>query len=125
MKYLLDTHVFIWAMEDNKRLQQEIKDTISSSKNKVFVSVSTIWEITIKKSLKKLKTPFDIEASIEKTGLQVIPIQITHALKIEKLPLHHKDPFDRILIAQAKVENLTLITADQKIWQYKLSLIKA
>lgn len=125
MKYLLDTHVFIWAMEGSKRLKKDIKNEISNSKNKIFVSVVTIWEISIKRSLKKLKTPFDIEASIKKTDLQIIPIQITHALAVEKLPLHHKDPFDRILISQAKVENLTLITSDQKIWKYNLKLLKA
>ncbi len=125
MKYLLDTHVFIWAMEGSKRLKKDIKNEISNSKNKIFVSVVTIWEISIKRSLKKLKTPFDIEAAIKKTDLQIIPIQITHALAVEKLPLHHKDPFDRILISQARVENLTLITSDQKIWKYNLKLLKA
>lgn len=125
MKYLLDTHVFIWVMEDSKRLKKHIKNEISNSKNKIFVSVVNIWEISIKKSLKKLRTPFDIEASIKKAGLQIIPIQLTHALKVEKLPLIHRDPFDRILISQALVEDLTLITADKKIWKYKLRLIKA
>lgn len=125
MKYLLDTHVFIWAMEDSKRLKKDIKNEISNSQNKIFVSVVTVWEISIKRSLKKLKTPFDIEASIKKAGLQIIPIQLTHALAVEKLPLHHKDPFDRILIAQSLVEGLTLITADEKIWKYNLPLLKS
>ena len=124
MNYLLDTHVFIWAMEVSQKLHQNIKDMISDPNNIIFVSVATIWEIMIKKR-KGLKVPKDILGGIKKSNFVLLPIDISHVLEVEKLPDIHKDPFDRILIAQAKVESLTLITTDQKIWKYKLSLIQA
>ncbi len=124
MKYLLDTHVFIWAMEVSQKLHQNIQDTISDPNNIIFVSVATIWEIMIKKR-KGLKVPKDILGGIKKSNFVLLPIDISHVLEVEKLPDIHKDPFDRILISQAEVENLTLITSDKKIWRYKSSLLKA
>ena len=121
MRYLLDTHVFIWAMEESHKLRQNIKDTISNPNNIVFVSVATIWEIIIKKR-KGLKIPKDILGGIKKSNFVLLPVDISHVLEVEKLPDYHKDPFDRILISQAKVENLILITSDEKIWKYKQSL---
>ncbi len=124
MRYLLDTHVFIWAMEENKRLPRDIKSKISDPNNEIFVSVTTIWEIIIKKR-KGLKIPKDILGGIKKSNFVLLSIDINHVLEVEKLPGIHKDPFDRILISQTKVENLTLITSDEKIWKYDLSLIQA
>lgn len=126
MRYLLDSHFFIWLMEDSKKVSPEIKLLIKDSVNEVFVSVIAVWEIVIKKS-KGLKTPKDITGGITRAGFKILPIEISHALEVEKLPLYrdHKDPFDRMLISQAKVEKLTLVTSDPKIWKYKLSLLKA
>lgn len=124
MRYLLDTQIFIWAMEENKRLSQDTKSKISDPNNKIFVSVATVWEIIIKKR-KGLKVPRDIPAGIQQSNFVLLSIDINHVLEVEELPGIHKDPFDRILIAQAKTENLTLITADPKIWKYNISLIKA
>lgn len=125
MRYLLDTHVFIWAMEGNKRLPGEIKNQISDPQNKVLISVATFWEIVIKRKLNKIKIGFNLESSTREAGIEVIPIQIAHVLYTEKLPLQHKDLFDRMLVAQAKVENLTLITSDEKILNYKVTTLKA
>lgn len=122
--FLLDTHIFIWAMEDSKRLPQTIKSTITNSDNKIYISVATIWEISIKTAIKKMKLSFDIETSIQKTNLEVLPIQISHVLKTGKLPPHHSDPFDRIIIAQALTEKFTLITIDPKIKKYKVKILK-
>lgn len=122
--FLLDTHTFIWAMEDSTRLSDNIKSEITNPKNKIFVSVATIWEIVIKRSLKKIKVSFNLAASIAKTNLEVIPIEISHALKVQELPSHHKDLFDRILVAQAQVEGLTLISHDQNIWRYSIDVLK-
>lgn len=122
--FLLDTHTFIWAMENSKRLPNDIKSEIASPKNKIFVSVATIWEIVIKRNLKKIKLSFDLEASITKASLDVLPIEISHVLKVQRLPNHHKDPFDRVLVAQSQVENLTLISHDQKIWKYDIDVLK-
>lgn len=124
MKYLLDTHIFIWAMEKNKRLTQDIKAIISDPNHKVFVSIATVWEIILKKR-KGLKIPKDIVGGIQKSNFILLPIDVNHVLGVEKLPNFHKDPFDRILISQAKAERLTLITCDPKIKKYKLSLISA
>lgn len=126
MRYLLDTHLFIWLMEDSRKISPEVKLLLKNSANQVFVSVVTVWEIAIKKS-KGLKIPKDIKGGIARAGFKLLPIEISHALEVEKLPLYrdHKDPFDRMLVSQAKAENLTLITSDQKIWKYKLSLLKA
>lgn len=122
--FLLDTHVFIWAMEENKRLSKSIKNALIDPKNKIFISVATVWEISIKQASKKIKLSFDIEASIKQTGFEIIPIQISHALRAGKLPLYHRDPFDRMIMAQAQVEKLTLITADPKMKKYKVKLFK-
>lgn len=121
--YLLDTHIFIWGMEESIRLSKDIKLKISDPSNKVFISVATVWEIIIKRAKKGLNVPKDIVGGIKASGFQLLSIEVAHVLEVEKLPLYHKDPFDRILIAQAKVENLTLITSDQKFQKYKLALV--
>lgn len=125
MRYLLDTHIFIWWMEKNKRLSTDTFDLLNNSQNKVFLSVASIWEIVIKKAKKKLKTPKDVEGGIKASGFISLNIDLSHVLEIEKLPTYHNDPFDRIIISQAKIEDLTLITSDKKIWKYDLRLLKA
>lgn len=121
--FLLDTHIFIWAMEDSKRLSPTFKDTITNPENRIYISVATIWEISIKTAVKKMKLSFDIETSIKKASLEILPIQISHALKTGKLAPHHSDPFDRIIISQALVEKLVLITSDPKIKRYKVKVL--
>ena len=125
MKYLLDTQVFIWWMEENKRLPQKIKFIIDDPTNRIFISVVTPWEIIIKRKLKKLKVPKNFENYLMKEVFKIVPIYILHVLNVEQLPHHHKDPFDRVLVSQAKAEKLTLITSDPKIWKYNISLLKA
>lgn len=80
--------------------------------------------MVIKKGKKKLKAPKDIEGGIKASGFSILPIEFFHVLAVEKLPLYHKDPFDRVLVAQSQVENLTLITSDQKIWKYDIDILK-
>lgn len=125
MRYLIDTHIFIWWMERSSRLSRNIFNLLNNPQNKVFLSVASVWEMIIKKTKKKLKTPKDVEGGIKASGFIPISVEILHVLNIEKLPMYHDDPFDRIIISQAKVERLTLITADKKIWKYNLSLLKA
>lgn len=125
MRYLIDTHIFIWAMENKKSLSESIKNEITDPNNTVFISVATVWEIIIKNAKKKLKAPKDIKGDIEASNFQLLPIGIEHVLEVKKLLNIHKDPFDRILIAQTKAEGLTLITSDAKIWKYKIPLVKA
>ncbi|MEK7572212.1 MAG: type II toxin-antitoxin system VapC family toxin [Patescibacteria group bacterium] len=122
--FLIDTHIFIWWMENSKNLSSEIKQLLQDPQQKVFLSVVSIWEMLIKQSKNQLRLPKDMEEGVIESGYTILPIAFPHAIGLKDLPLLHTDPFDRMLIAQAKVEGLTLITADKKIWQYDLSLLK-
>lgn len=125
--FLIDTQIFIWGMEKSSSLSSEIKTLLQDPGNQIFLSVASVWEMVIKKSKGRLKTPKNIKESIKEAEFKLLPIEISHVLEVEKLPNYkdHKDPFDRILISQAKVENLTLITSDPQIWKYKISILKA
>lgn len=125
MGYLLDTHVFIRLMEGGKKLSPKAKTILQNSKEDLFVSVASVWEIIIKQSKGKLKTPEDIEGGIREAGFKTLSIEISHVLGVRNLASYHKDPFDRILISQARVENLTLVTSDEKIFRYKISAMRA
>ena len=119
MKYLLDTHVFLWWLNGDKRLQKSTKGLIEDKNNIILVSVVAAWEISIKLSTKphfKLKT--SIKRAFEIAGFEIINITLPHVLTLHELPHYHKDPFDRMLIAQARTENLVLVTDDTKIKQY-------
>ena len=111
-------------MENSRKLSDDIKSEIANPRNKIFVSVATIWEIVIKRNLKKIKLSFDLEASITEASLEILPIELSHVLNVQRLPNHHYDPFDRILVAQSQVENLALISHDQKIWKYDIDVLK-
>jgi len=115
----LDTHILIWWLTDEKRLSNKVREQIINPKNIVFVSAVSACEIAIKKSLGKLTTPDDLEIQIEQQSFEVLPITIKHGLYLEQLPFHHKDPFDRILIAQAKIEDLTIVSYDKKFSLYE------
>lgn len=123
--FLIDTNIFIWAMERSKKLSSKIRFILENPSNTIYISVATVWEIVIKQAKGRLKTPTDIEEGIRKAGFLLLPIQISHVLRIRTLPLHHKDPFDRMLVAQAQVENLIFISSDEKIWKYDFLLHKA
>ncbi len=122
--FLIDTHVFIWWMENNRSLPLKIKQLLQDSQKDIFLSVVSIWEMLIKQSKNHLILPKDMEKGIEESGYTILPVDLPHAVALRNLPLFHKDPFDRMLVSQAKVENLKLITADKKIWQYDLPIIK-
>lgn len=125
MSYLLDTHTFIWWIEDNVNLSYQSKQIISNPNNLIFISAVNTWEITIKKSLGKLSVPGNLEEIIYQCGFDILPITIKHTLSIENLDKYHDDPFDRLLISQAMIENLTIITRDEKIIKYKVPYILA
>jgi PIN domain nuclease of toxin-antitoxin system len=126
VKYLLDTHTLLWWLENNKKLNPKTRKIIEDSDNIVFASVANAWEISIKlKARPDFKIKLPLEEWFNQINLQVLPISLDHILQLDKLPPHHKDPFDRILISQAKSEKLTLITADAKITKYKIKTLKA
>ncbi len=124
MRYLLDTQVLIWAMEKSNKLKSKGRAVIESRKNELAVSVVTIWEMLIKKKLGELKVPDQIKEDLDKAGFSILSLTIDQVLVVDKLPLYHKDPFDRMLVSQAMAEDLTLITADSKLEKYQVKLLK-
>lgn len=123
MNVLLDTHVLLWWLDDNPLLSAKARTIISSSKNLAFVSAASIWEISIKKSLGKLKVPDNLDTAISTSGFQTLDIAMPHAAIAGSLSRHHDDPFDRMLIAQAIAEKLTIITHDKRFKHYEIPLI--
>ena len=123
MKLLLDTHTFIWWQEESNTVPIRVKRLIKNPKNSIYFSVVVAWEIAIKKSLGKLKTPEDVKEAIAENRFLTLPITIDHALAVQHLPHHHKDPFDRLLIAQAKIENLTLVSRDAHFKRYDVETV--
>ena len=121
----LDTHVLLWWLADDPTLSQTIRAAISDGKNLVFVSAAVAWEMAIKSALGKLDIPSNSEAALTANRFQLLPITIPHALAVADLPHHHNDPFDRLLIAQAKVESLTLVTGDEQIKKYDVPIMEA
>ena len=110
-------------MQGNNYLSQDLVKVLKDPQNLVFISVASVWEIIIKRMNGKLKVPKNIEKSIRRAGFSILPIDILHVLGVEKLPILHKDPFDRILIAQAKEERCILITNDSKIKRYNINIL--
>ncbi|MEM8723320.1 MAG: type II toxin-antitoxin system VapC family toxin [Cyanobacteria bacterium P01_G01_bin.39] len=124
MQLLLDTHALIWWLSNDSTLSVKAKEEIADPDNIVFISAASAWEIAIKKSLGKLQAPDDLTVQIKEKRFRPLAISINHALAIEKLPLHHQDPFDRILIAQAMYENSIIVTRDRKFQLYEVRTIK-
>jgi PIN domain nuclease of toxin-antitoxin system len=125
MNLLLDTHVLLWWLDDNPTLSKRARDIISDGRNLAFVSAVVIWEIRIKQALGKLKIPKNFRKVLDEQPFEFLDITVEHAHAVGDLPLHHRDPFDRMLIAQAKVKNLTIITRDIRFKKYKIPYINA
>ncbi len=125
MNFLLDTHVLIWALENNPTLSELSRHSIIDGGNMIFVSPISVWEIGIKKSLGKLETPDNLLEEIKAHRFSLLQIDFNHAMLAGNLPDIHKDPFDRMLIAQAIIENLTLITRDKLIDKYDVQTLMA
>jgi len=124
LNYLLDTNALIWYLLGNDKITTELLDTIQSNKNKVYFSSVNIFEISIKVSIGKLKIDDAYLNYLQKSPFIELQLNSTHALKLQSLPFLHKDPFDRLLIAQAKVENLTIITRDKIFKDYEVNILK-
>ena len=117
MKLLLDTHVFLWGRANSRRVGRPARVAIADAAI-VFVSAATAWEAAIKAALGRLRYPDTIRAGIAASGFAELPISVSHAERAAGLPRHHSDPFDRMLVAQAQAEDLTLVTADRRIGRY-------
>jgi len=129
MKILLDTHALLWWIRNSARLGKQAKALIRSNDTLIWVSSASIWEISIKAPIGRLDLlpPFEgeLNAEMERSGFRPLTITFAHASAVSKLPLHHRDPFDRMLIAQARCEDLTLLTADPAIKAYDVRTIDA
>ena len=127
MKVLLDTHVFLWWITDDPRLSPRARRIIADGANVAFLSAASGWEIAIKAKLGRLRLPDNPEhfilKQLELNIIEVLPVQMSHALHVYALPYHHRDPFDRLLIAQAQLEKLPILTADPQISRYPVEVI--
>lgn len=119
MRYLLDTHTFIWSIEGNPKLKLNTKNIVRDKSNTVFLSIVSTWEIAIKIMIKKLQLDIPVAKIFKDLEFEILPIKLEHILVLLQLPPIHKDPFDRMLVAQAKSEKLTLLTDDPQIKQYQ------
>jgi PIN domain nuclease of toxin-antitoxin system len=124
MKLLLDTHVLLWWLKDPALLSDGARNAIEDGENLVYVSAAVAWEIGIKRALGKLQAG-DLEEALKENQFLALPVTISHALAVEKLPNHHRDPFDRMLVAQAEQEGLTLVSRDADIQRYPVSHLAA
>ena len=121
MKFLIDTHLLIWAANEPEKLSEKAKALMTNPEHELFFSAASIWEIAIKNGLSR--DDFKVDARVLRRGLldndyTELPTTSAHAVFVENLPLIHKDPFDRILVAQATVEGITLLTADSTVARY-------
>jgi len=123
MNVLLDTHILIWALENNPALPQKARDVIIDGSNVIYVSSATVWEMSIKKAIGKLSVPDNLYEEIKNHRFTMLDINFEHAELAGKLPDLHKDPFDRMLIAQSIIEKLTLISKDSMIAKYQVKLM--
>jgi PIN domain nuclease of toxin-antitoxin system len=127
VKYILDTHAFLWFVTGDARLSPLALSTIQNSDNEIYLSAASAWEIAIKNQLGRLKIDEDLELFITnqlvQNGFRPLTITIIHTIQTGKLPLLHKDPFDRILISQSIIENTPLISTDKDIKRYDVQLV--
>lgn len=123
MSLLLDTHILLWWLSDDPLLPAAAREAIAAPESEVLVSAATTWEIAIKKAAGRLDVPDDLLEVVEANDFETLPINVVHALAAGALPPHHSDPFDRMLIAQAHAESLTLISVDGRFPRYDVELL--
>jgi len=122
MKLLLDTHALIWFAEDDARLSTAAREALNDEANDLFCSTASIWEMAIKVSIGKLKIAARLDGAfrrrLEQNGFGILTVEYAHAARVEELPWHHRDPFDRLLVAQATIENMALVSHDDQLDAY-------
>ena len=127
MRALLDTHAFLWWITDDPRLSTRVREVIADGRNILYFSAASGWEIAIKAGLGRLRIPENLERflteELAQNAIQVLPVYLSHALRVYTLPLHHRDPFDRLLISQALLGKLPVLTADPQIAIYPVDVI--
>ncbi len=129
MRLLLDTHVVLWALGEPTRIAGGVRSQIADTANELAVSAATAWEVAIKTKLGKLNVPGSVGdwliPAVAELGAQWLAISAEHAAAVEVLPLHHRDPFDRMLVAQARQDGWTIVTADASFGAYGVPLLRA
>lgn len=127
MRALLDTHTFIWWIVDDPKLPSYVRSIIGDGDNELFFSAASCWEIAIKAQIGRIKLPsrpdIFISEQLALNAVQTLPIQVSHALHVFNLPHHHRDPFDRMIVAQSQLEDLPILTLDPLIAKYKVKTI--
>jgi PIN domain nuclease of toxin-antitoxin system len=124
-RLLLDTHAFLWWLADTPELGDSARKAIADERNEVFVSAATGWEVAIKRAAGKLQAPDNLDAMVEESGFSHLPVAFFHGEQAGALPMHHPDPFDRMLIAQAQAEGLVIVTKDPNIPRYGVRTLTA
>jgi PIN domain nuclease of toxin-antitoxin system len=127
VKCLLDTHALIWIVDNDSRLTRKVKSLYLDEDNLFFVSLATVWELAIKISLKKIEIKSDlvdfVGEHIQGNNLGILPIQLSHCFQLQKLDFHHRDPFDRLILSQAIVEGMSIVSADKAFDHYPIQRI--
>ena len=126
MNLLLDTHTFLWFVTGDKRLSARARRAMEGEDAELFLSAASIWEMAIKSSLGRLTLPMPLNEYIAEKlehGFRILPVDWTQAAAVEKMPFHHRDPFDRLLVAQAVAEGMPLVSADPEFRAYKVKVI--
>lgn len=123
MRFLVDTHALLWALGEPSALSPAARDAIADPSNLIVVSSASLWECAIKASIGKLDLPEGFFDSVPEAGYEVMPIRISHLNVYRTLPMHHRDPFDRMLVAQARAEAITLISRDPEIAKYDIEIL--
>lgn len=129
MKLLLDTHVYLWLLLEPEKLSRQAADSIRNEANELFLSVASLWEVAIKASLGKLTLPQEgirfLLKELSAFRVQVVPVLPEHLIALGEMALHHRDPFDRLILAQAGTEGLTVVSADQNFLPYGVDILSA
>ena len=127
MRFLLDTQVVLWAIAEPLRLSDQVRGWLHDGDNEALVSIASVWEIAIKAGLGRLRLPSDLRGflagHLAASNFRVLPIALEHAVAVRDLPLHHRDPFDRLLIAQSLTERLALISHDARMKAYAIEVL--
>jgi PIN domain nuclease of toxin-antitoxin system len=127
MRILLDSHIFLWWVAGERRLPAKVRKVIGSSRNECFLSHASVWEMAIKSALGKLRLPTTVGKFVseqcEINGFTLLPLSLEHIVAVERLPMHHRDPFDRLLVAQAHIEDMMLATRDRTLKAYGIKVI--
>jgi len=123
LKLLLDTHAALWWLSGDERFGEQAERQLTDETNQVLLSAAVVWEVAVKRSLGKLEAPEDLAPTLLSAGAQALPVSLEHAAAVERLPWHHRDPFDRMLVAQASIEGAALVSGDDALRPYGVTLV--